>query len=244
MTTRTVFFRTIAWLFVGLAMACAIPAASPPPGTSPAVTTAPSTPVFVVPGQTTIAVVILDYQTLQLKNVYLNQFMPCSKKRAPISDEELTAHACTLLSAAKPKLSCQYQISHVGDFAVLIAEPLDFGASAVFDACSGLAFHAGTITWMGTGRQFYPTEPLNSAIIQETQRSVRRPTRVDVVIGPYAPPNRAGGIKAWESIRNLNIVQELATRRYSVLVYLYPRSVGLFSPGAADWVIFVRRTAP
>jgi hypothetical protein len=38
------------------------------------------------------------------------------------------------------------------------------------------------------------------------------------------------GLAAWHAVQDLNLVQELAASPYDVLVYLYPKAVGLFDP--------------
>jgi len=64
------------------------------------------------------------------------------------------------------------------------------------------------------------------------------------MIGPAADADEERGIAAWDSIKDLNLIQELASAPYTVLVYLYPRTMGMLDPAQADWVIFIHRGPP
>lgn len=119
--------------------------------------------------------------------------------------------------------------------------PGDFGGVAISDPCSGLVLYAGSIVWAGGGEQLYPAAPIRSDALKRVSQQISPPRRVDVVIGPYADGDEEGGIAAWNSVKDLNLVQEIASAPYSVLVYLYPRTVGMFNPANADWVILLYR---
>ncbi len=203
---------------------------------------------------TNIGIIVLDFQTLQLKRAYFNVQTPCSEVRPPVDDAELKSRAGGLFNAVGKYWSrrivkdengvreeLDFEVSYKGDLAVLEMEPGDFGGFAVSHRCSGLVLYAGSIVWSGTGRQLYPAISIPpNALKRAPSRRAPTPERIDVVSVPYA--NEDEGIAAWKSIQDLNFVQDMAHGPYSVLVYLYPRSVGVFAPSNADWVIFVHRS--
>ncbi|MFN8495850.1 MAG: hypothetical protein U0350_50120 [Caldilineaceae bacterium] len=195
---------------------------------------------FVNPELTSVAVITLDFQTFQLKNVYVGHHPPCSNDTAPIADEEFKARVRALFAAQMAYPLQPFAVEHRGDFVVLSAAASDFGGLAVFDSCSGHILHAGAIVWMGRGEQIYPTNPLPPETITRTGQPASAPTLLDVLSSPYAPPDGAEK-QAWEAVADLNIIQEFATAPYRVLMYVYPRSVGIFDPSSADWVICVHR---
>jgi hypothetical protein len=126
--------------------------------------------------------------------------------------------------------------------AVLEIPPGDFGGFAVLNRCSGLVIFAGSILWMGKGEQFFPANPINPGLLAHKKTSINSPQRVDVIFGPYVGlVEKESALSAWDSIQDLNIVQDLAVSPYDVLVYLYPRTVGMFNPADAEWVIFLQR---
>ncbi len=202
-----------------------------------------------------IGIIVLDFQTLQLQRAYLSVQTPCDELNLPVDDEELALRAGGLFSAVRrdwPRRILEdeegvreelaFETSHKGDLALLELLPGDFGGFAVLHRCSGLVVYAGSIVWMGTGQQLYPAMPIDPGALKRTWRhQVPPPEQIDVMIGPYARGAEAEGLAAWRSIQNLNFVQDLASGPYSVLVYLYPRSVGAFAPAHANWVIFVHR---
>lgn len=197
-----------------------------------------------------IAIITLDFQTLQLKNAYVTYQKPCGNQNHPVSDDELRWRAGGIFDATGEFWSGQvdeetigrrevlrFDVSHVGDFVVLEIAPSDFGGVAVSHPCSGLVLFAGSIVWNGQGEQLYPAVPLPPDRLQRTSDQAPPPDRIDVV-GTYVT-DEEGGLAAWNSVRDLNLVKDLAVPPYSVVVYLYPRTVGMFDPDAADWVIFV-----
>jgi len=220
---------------------------------APTPTGSAGTPVssagFLISHLSSIAIITLDFQTLQLKNAYVTYQTPCGNQNHPVTDGELRWRAGGIFDAtgeswfAKVDVGTgevlRFDVSHVGDFAVLEIEPLDFGGVAVSYPCSGLVLFAGSIVWNGRGEQLYPAVPLPPDRLQRTSDQAAPPDRIDVV-GTYAA-DEEGGLAAWDSVRDLNLVKDLAVPPYSVLVYLYPRTVGMFDPDAADWVIFVHR---
>lgn len=207
-----------------------------------------------------IAIFVVDYQTLELETAYTMWQTQCSELRPPVSDEELKQRASGLFNALGDSWGCRidettgectdlgFEVSHTGDFAILELDPSDFGGFAVLHPCSGLVVYAGSIIWAGTGAQFFPAVPTYFDISERATEKASPPRALDVVIGPGGTPDESGeknGMAAWNSIKDRRLVYELASRPYSVLVYLYPRGVGVFQPEYADWVIFVHQgTSP
>lgn len=207
-----------------------------------------------------IAIILVDFQTLQFEVAYFTSQVPCGRNRPPVSDEELKFRAGGIFNAAGTywtrrvieeangkREELAFEVSRIGDFVVLEIPPGDFGGVAVSHPCSGLILYAGSIVWSGSGEQLYPAVAIDPGALEHTSRQVSTPQRIDVRIGPGvhlgAGEAKESGMAAWNSVKGLNLVQELASRPYSVLVYLYPRTVGMFDPARADWVIFVHRGA-
>jgi hypothetical protein len=230
--------------------AAEIAASSPPP-----VRTPPLPSQFFDPSSSNTAIFSLDYQTLQLKTVYVSNQAPCSRTSGPLSDEELKRRTSGLFWATGNGWHRQIQqdangqshdevaftVTHINELAVLEIIPGDVGGFAVVDRCSGVVLYAGSIIYAGGGTQLYPAVPVPQEAIQRTADQGHPPQSLQVRSGPGAPEDTKGGQRAWESIRDVTLVEEIASTPYEVLVYLYPRTVGVFAAYNADWVIFVRR---
>ncbi len=184
------------------------------------------------------AVITLDFQTLQLKNAYVTYHQACDAHHQPVSDDELQSKAIRFFAATDEYGSGPFMVSHVADFAVLERPPVDFGGVAVFDPCSGLVLFAGNIVWAGRGGQVYPADPIPADRLQRTSNQAPPPSTIGVA-GTQFPADQKDALAAWDSVRDLNLVNDLAVPPYSVAVYLYPRTVGDFDPAAADWVILI-----
>ncbi|MFQ5856047.1 MAG: hypothetical protein ACE5LU_10425 [Anaerolineae bacterium] len=242
-----------------------VPTAVPAPECTPAPTTPPTPtpgdengpqtvpPWYVDPYSSNIAIIALDYQTLRLKNAYFTRQVPCDGRHPPVDDEELRWRASGLFAATGrwvadfmdeqpcPIEKVNFHISRVGDFVVLYEPAVDFGGVAVSHPCSGLVLFAGSVVWAGRGRQLYPADPILPEALEHTPEQAPPPQRIDIWGLGGELEDVEDGMAAWNSVRGLNLVKDLASAPYSVLVYLYPRSVGLFDPDSADWVIFVHR---
>ena len=210
---------------------------------------------FIDPYLSNIAIIVLDYQTLQFKAAYFTRQEPCRSQRQPVSDEELKRRAGGIFDAVgkywthrvitdqgTTREELAFQTRFAGDLAILEIEPTDFGGFAVSHRCSGAVIFAGSIIWAGMGKQFYPVNPIASDALIRHMSPITSPQRIDITNGPAAPPaDEKSGLAAWNAVQDLNITQELAALPYDVLVYLYPRRVGVFDPNSAEWVIFVQR---
>ena len=211
-------------------------------------------PWFFNPYLSNTGILVVDYQTQRLEAAYLERQDVCSVQHPPVSEEELLARAGGLFDAvgkwwprrvvqgsSGPEERLDFDITYVDHLAVLEMEPGDFGGVAVSDRCTGLVLFAGEIVWAGRGRQLYPAEGFGLSVLQHVSGQAPAPEQFDVMIGPYAYADPQSADLAWASVSDLNFVQQFATAPYTVLAYLYPRTVGVFNPKFADWIIFLRR---
>ena len=186
---------------------------------------------------------------------YFTRQEPCGPGHPEVSEEILRERAGGIFNAVGQywprrvitddegeREELDFSTKIVGDLAILEIPPGDFGGFAVLHRCSGLVLYAGSIVWSGTGEQFYPAEPIRADALLRQKKPVSSPKKMDIIIGPdvYSVENERG-IDAWNSVQDLNIVQDLAASPYEVLIYLYPRTVGEFNAANASWVVFVQR---
>lgn len=209
-----------------------------------------------------IGILVLDYQTYDLQRAYLSYAAPCTPANSggrtpPLDDDTLLQLASgffevtgagwpRILDESSGEWRLEMSLTRVGDLAVIEIPPLDFGGFAIFHGCAGRLLYAADIVWSGVGEQLYPAIPLPSSALQHTGRSPASPRTFNVVFGPGAEhgDHDGKGEKAWTSVRDLNLIQELAVAPYDVLVYLYPPSVGAFQPEVAHWVVFIALPGP
>ena len=211
---------------------------------------------FMDPSLSNIAIIVLDYQTLQFERAYLSRQEPCNSKRQPVPEDEIKERAGGIFNATgkywsqrivtdekgNEREELDFEIQYKGDLAILEISPGDFGGFTVSHRCSGLVLYAGSIIWSGTGEQMYPANPISSNAITRDGKVPNSPQRLDVVVGPAVySVKEESGIAAWKSVQNMNLVEALAKSPFDVLVYLYPRTVGEFNPNKALWIVFVHR---
>lgn len=212
-----------------------------------------ATPIPVRPGwqinssALNYAIIVLDYQTLTLKSAYIQPLSPCQHQ---VDDEVIKSRADGFFEAvmeygtrrvtADGKTELGINVQRVGDFALAEISPNDFGGAAILDPCNGLVLFAGSIVYDGAGEQLYPATPIRPDALRYQTGQIPQPQRIDGRAGPSSTGTE-GYEKAWNSVQSLNLVQDFASSSYSVFVYLYPRTVGVFLPENADWVIFLHR---
>ena len=230
-------------------------------GTNPKPLETPTEPAitqswFIDPYLANIGILVLDYQSLELKTAHFTKQEPCSSRRQPVSEEELISRAAGIFNAVGKSWSqrvipnangqereeLDIHIRFAGDLALLEIPPGDFGGFAVSHRCSGLVLYAGSILWAGLGEQLYPANPIIFESLSRKPTTILPPQEIDVLIGPQVSLiEDQSGIEAWHSIQDLNLVKSLTMSPYDVFVYLYPRTVGDFDPDKAVWVIFVNQ---
>ena len=129
------------------------------------------------------------------------------------------------------------------DFAVLIFPP-DLGGVLISSLCDGTVLYAGSIIWAGHGGQSYPDPDtaLNAFSIRHTSTQASPPQSIDVVSMESDAEGelREEGLAAWNSVSDLNLVQELSSSPYNVLIYFYsPSLVVEMDETELEWIIFV-----
>ncbi len=223
-------------------------------GQSNASSASAQSPWFIRPHASNIAVLILDFETMRFKAAYFTWQEPCDESHPPVSDEALKVKAGGIFTATgthytrrlieeegEAREELAFEVARVGDFAILWIPPGDFGGVAISHLCTGQVLFAGSIVHGGRGEQLYPADFIRPDALKPTSRQAPTPQSIDVVVGHQIIDDQDRGLAAWESVVNLNLVNDLAAGPYSVLVYLYPRTVGAFDPAAADWVVLIHR---
>ena len=206
--------------------------------------------------QADIAIISLDYRSMEIKNVYINHQEPCSQTELINNEQELLAKAIAFFDATgimygQGQWGPIVNLKNMGEFTVIESPAGDLGGFGVFYTCNSEILYAGSTIWDGKGEQIYSTSAIRSDAIEHSLEYSLEPQQVAVVIGQNVNgfvdeksgliASEESGLIAWEHIKDLNILEGFTFARYSVLVYLYPRSIGSFDPNSADWVILVHR---
>lgn len=128
------------------------------------------------------------------------------------------------------------------DHYIFVEQPSDFGGVAAVSAKSGLSVFGGGIVWAGTGQITYP----------KTWQAV---ADLGVGCGPQAsnpPPARGFDLPSGAALSAMDIDAAVAVAWDSALadgfgnaghlvhdavVLKYPRSVGVFDPTTAEWIV-------
>jgi hypothetical protein len=185
---------------------------------------------------TCTAVVRLDYQSLEI----LAHAFVCGKYAAT---DEATARETASADAVFPYASPAGEGELLSgpsppDEWVFYQAPTDFGGAAAVSARSGLTVFAGSIVWMGTGKIMVPaaweTSDLGAGCGQPAGWSARgfdlsggeatehMRDAADVVLATALP----SAFARWGSLLD-------------VVVLLYPRSVGVFDPSTAEYIVLL-----
>jgi hypothetical protein len=118
-----------------------------------------------------------------------------------------------------------------GGFVAVRAYAGDFAGQVLFHEQGGMVF-AGTQVWMGTGRQFYPSEPLDESVVQRLAGLAPEPVKISA----WDPAPDSLLLEA----RRYNVVHSLASKPYEMAVFLYNRELQPILEDA-DWVILLTR---
>lgn len=201
-----------------------------------------------------LTILILDYKTLKLKTIY-NQINPCRDDNVLLSDDSLKKKAISFVESIWPYwprnqrinaieyrnlIERKMDVENYENFVFFRIRPADFGGVFIYHACSGLLLFAGSIVHNGTGKQFYPADPLSLNYIYTRSDSSKKPTHTKVIVDNKLV-NEQEGLFAFESVRQLNIVHDFAEYSYKAIIYLYAKRIGLFDPTYAEWVIVLYR---
>jgi hypothetical protein len=118
-----------------------------------------------------------------------------------------------------------------GGFVAVRAHAGDFAAEVLFHEQGGMIF-AGTRVWMGSGRQYYPSEPLDDQAVQRLPGLAREAVKITA----WDPAPDSLLLEA----RRYNLVHSLAAKPYEMAVFLYNRELQPILEDA-DWVILLTR---
>ncbi len=129
-------------------------------------------------------------------------------------------------------------------FDVVFNTPADFGDIAFRYTETGDSLLFGTIIWMGTGELTQPDNFLPAGGFGELSAAAGEPVRKEY-FNIYPPLNSAEfdarADTAWANVNRLDITWDFAMKDYRVGFYLYAPRVGVFDPGAAQWIVFLYR---
>lgn len=125
---------------------------------------------------------------------------------------------------------------------VFYSAPGDFGGVGVVSVNTGLSVFGGSIIWMGTGELTWPRdawEPALKAMPDCTLDSFPKWTGYDLVGGVAAQTAAFGeALQAvWTTLLPLGVAEVQPIR--SAVVLRYPRSVGMFNPATAEWIVLL-----
>jgi hypothetical protein len=118
-----------------------------------------------------------------------------------------------------------------GGFVAVRVHAGDFAGQVLFHEQGGMVF-ACTQVWMGSGRQFYPSEPLDDSVVQRLAGLAPEPVKITA----WDPAPDSLLVEA----RRYNVVHSLATRPYEMAVFLYNRELQPILEDA-EWVILLTR---
>lgn len=160
-----------------------------------------------------LAIIVLDYQTFDLLGGHFSIHPAC----ADCDKEDLP-------------------------FAITYNSPGDFGDILIrYSATQDTLFFA-EIIWMGLGSIHVPNMFVPADSLKQTQADILDPISTEYFEFSLAMPDsilRPKADSAWQSIKQLQIVNQFSDHAYRMGIYLYPPSVGVFNPQYAQWIIFL-----
>lgn len=181
------------------------------------------------------AAIRLAYPTREILawQLVCGKYKATSETEARARAEEDTGYGNgKLLSAAEP----------VDEF-VFYTSPGDFGGASAVSARTGLTVFGGSIIWSGTGAINFPTawrDPESLGKECAPYEGKLQITAYNLVEGGgEVPPGELALVE--DVVRRTAIFDGLATSGYvfDVVVLLYPRTVGVFDPATAEWIVLV-----
>lgn len=119
--------------------------------------------------------------------------------------------------------------------------PSDFGDVTWIDAKTNTKLFAGTIVWMGKGKQTFPEKMNTPSSYIKLDHSTQSPAFVPIYHDNYQSDNsiEVDYYAIWKSIDSLQVASwvDSSTPAY---IYLYQPSVGTGDPADWYWVIFLK----
>ena len=125
---------------------------------------------------------------------------------------------------------------------MIYVSPGDFG-SIMFQYTESLntIFH-GSIVWDGRGERIIPSTLLSPDCFSTLISIALQPLSITYYpVPPFSMTEYwiTKADSALLSISSLDITNKFAESDYRIGIFLYPRSVGMFSPSDADWIIIL-----
>jgi hypothetical protein len=199
-----------------------------------------------------MAVIVYDYQSLKMKQVYLQRCAKCGEHNLLKDQSDLVKAGEYFFSAVagwpehrEIKRSDDSRgpfdgVLRFGSIAVLWQSPSDMGAIALVHSCSKVVLFAATTTWMGRGEHLYPAATLPLESIRLLDSTAAPPDSLNLNIMGFKMRDEETRQKVWSLASHLNIVHDFAQRRYFAWVYPYFRTVGDSDPRTAEWWVVVQ----
>jgi hypothetical protein len=142
-----------------------------------------------------------------------------------------------LLSGANP-----------ADEYVFWSSPGDFGGASAVSASSGLTVFGGSIIWAGTGEIDYPTlwNPANQLGYCGGTPPANPTSRAFDLSGGQAGDVQSGAESALSAVMQTELPKGITLGGHQIVnavELLYPRSVGVFDPSSAEWIVILNSSA-
>jgi hypothetical protein len=177
----------------------------------------------------------LDYQTRDL----ISYAVICGSY-ATVSESEARSQAQA--DSGYGSVGSMLNEAEPDDYFVFYQAPGDFGGASAVSATTGLTTFGGSIIWMGIGEITHPT----------TWRDADELAGDCSTSGGF-PDSRGwdlrggGALEASDFSTVLDVVEQTAVTGafwhggyiFDAVVLLYPRSVGMFDPTTAEWIVMV-----
>jgi hypothetical protein len=179
------------------------------------------------------SVVRLDYQTMKIIAFQLicGKYNKVSLETAAETSLKDTGYGGTLLNKNDQE-----------DFFIFYMSPGDFGGTGVVSGHTGLSVFGGSIIWMGTGQITYPKtwrdpDELGSGCPEiKTDKPVK-----GYDLSMEVSPSEDTYKNAAKVVFKTALPEAIYYGGYlfDVTVLLYPRTVGMFYPGNAEWIVLL-----
>ena len=190
---------------------------------------------FYVTPQACAAVVRLDYQTRAI----LGHQVFCADYASVL---EMDARAVAQSDTGYGQNGTGLHPANPEDLFVFYESPGDFGGVAAVSAYHGESVFGGSIVWDGTGDITYPSAWRPAAELAENCT----PTG-DLGVTHGYDLAQGGPLDQAQVDQVADVIERTALPRamwaggyvFNTVVLLYPRTVGVFDPAAAEWVAIV-----
>jgi hypothetical protein len=161
-----------------------------------------------------LAILVLDFESYSLEGGYFNTYEICN--------------------------NCNSNLP----FDIYIYEPLDFGGIIFKCSQTNDTLFRATVVWRGIGSIIYPSYFLPADTFQITNNVIPKPDSLELFeyfLNIDKSTLKLKSDTVWFAINNLDIVIDFSQELFKAGIFLYPPSVGGFSPKAAKWIVFLCR---